>query len=160
MDIRDAVLLGDLTETYNSSVLDFVFHRSNLRSRSRRAIQDIDAPITKAVNKGYYDITEQLLWAGASVDYPDKYGWTPLVMAARQGMLNICQLLRSGANIHASDSANAVHKAIIYSHHDIVALFLNHGPLHFHSKAQLSKWSLHCIMELHRSAECDGISTQ
>ena len=60
------------------------------------------SPLSYAVFKCRYQMAEQLLCAGADVNFVDNNGRTPLMEAARDGYLEICRLLiHHGANPNA-----------------------------------------------------------
>lgn len=44
-----------------------------------------------AIEKGYTKIVELLIEKGADVNFKDKYGWTPLYLAAKEGYAEIVQ---------------------------------------------------------------------
>ena len=166
VDTRNAFLLDKLTKIYNNSALDFQYHGCYEVDFQYHGCYEVDfqyqgcyqnrlvqeTPLTRAVKNGFYEIIEQLLNAGANVEYPRKHGITPLMIAASRGDLHSCQLLlKSGANIHAVDVCKdtPLHKVIIYNHHSIVALFLEHGALRFHSQDELNNWLLDSHKALH-----------
>ena len=103
--------------------------------------------LTKAVDvalyKDNYQMMEQLLSAGASVDFPRKYGtFTPLIYACQwrnvptHTLYRTCSiLLRYGANVNkkASDLSTALSYAVEAGHSRIASLFLEHGAEVFNS---------------------------
>ena len=147
VNTHDAVLLDKLTKTYRNSMLDYWF-RNIIREGNNTVSLSIDSPLSKAVRSGHYDMTKQLLKAGANVDY-DIYSVTPLMMAVERGMVDMCKLLLEyGASIRRRDcfrsgtGKTALGKAIINNHHHVVSLCLEHGALYFNSKEKLNKWLL------------------
>ena len=150
VDTQDAGLLDELTSTYKDSTLDFQFHGSIYRG-IRKTVTSLsliaDSPLTRAVSKSNYNITEQLVRAGTNVNFKDTNGSTPLLIAASQENFDMCQLLlKYGANIHATDPRDefsywtALHWAVASGHNAMVILFLEHGALQFNTQEQVNTW--------------------
>ena len=88
--------------------------------------------------EGRYEIAEQLLQAGASVDFCDALGRTPLMFAAAQNNRNICHLLLTrGSNIHVTDSGHykqtALHYAVQERKLEAAMVLVEHGAIVFDS---------------------------
>ena len=74
------------------------------------------SPLTRAVLHDSTDVIEKLLRAGASVDFPNNHGRTPLMEAASLGNTAICRLLlHHGANIHETDQSVQEYTALHYA---------------------------------------------
>ena len=90
------------------------------------------SPLTKASRLGKYAIAEQLLCAGAGVEFVNGLGRTPLMEAVRYRNTDICHLLLNhGANINARCKGNR-YEALHYvarrgSSSDVAALLIKHG---------------------------------
>ena len=53
---------------------------------------------------GHVEVVQELLNHGASVDFADHYGWTPLHVAAGKGYVEVVQeLLNHGASVDFAD---------------------------------------------------------
>ena len=89
------------------------------------------SPLTEAVKKRDYVITEKLLDAGASVDFPNVLGFTALMFAAMHGDMDICRLLlKHGADVHATtrnDTYTPLHHAVYGGELKTAAVLLEHG---------------------------------
>lgn len=59
-------------------------------------------PLYIALERENYDVFDYLVQAGASIDEPDKAGWTPLRLAYRD-LESVEILLKAGANINLKD---------------------------------------------------------
>ena len=84
-------------------------------------------PLSTAIIYVQNYIVEQLLRAGASVDFPDGYG-TPLETSIYCGNTETCcVLLNHGANVNAVNNYQwqALHVAIDYSNYEIASLLEN-----------------------------------
>ena len=84
-------------------------------------------------------MVEQLLDAGASVDFPSPDGATPLMAAAVFGVKDICcLLLKHGANVNARKArgcCTALGNAASTNRCDLAALFLGHGAVMYDTSA-------------------------
>ena len=76
---RDAAKLEQLLRTTDNPVLDFHWGYST--------------PLVLAVMKKEYVLVEKLLHSGASANFPNDIGYTPLMLAAIDGSMDICNLL-------------------------------------------------------------------
>ena len=89
------------------------------------------SPLSYAVFKCRYQMTEQLLCAGADVNFVDNNGRTPLMEAARDGYLGICRLLiHHGANINAKGTSyhrTALENAVGLDRYEIASFLLDNG---------------------------------
>ena len=96
-------------------------------------IVKFQSPLTKASRLGKYAIAEHLLCAGASVEFMNDLGRTPLMEAAYRCNTDICHLLLNhGANVNARCKSNryeALHYAAGHagSSSDVAALLIKHG---------------------------------
>ena len=95
--LGDMGLLEELLENSNNKDLDF---RVNGQS-----------PLTSAIHVANYDVVEQLLCAGAGVDFrKNVFCYTPLMEATCQKNFDICQLLlKHDADVHATRTIGEVH---------------------------------------------------
>ena len=83
-------------------------------------------PLTTVIIHGHIGIVEKLLFAGASVDFPDGYG-TPLETSVYCNNTEACHLLLNrGANVNAINKHQwqALHVAIDSSYYQIARLLL------------------------------------
>ena len=102
VDTYDCVQLDKLLKDIKGQDLDF-----NIRFFS---------PLSKAAFRGHFQIAEQLLRAGASVDFRDDWGRTPLMLAAAQDNTDICLLLLTwGSDINVTDSGHYKQTALHYA---------------------------------------------
>ena len=114
----DATLLSNVLKRNDINELDFHF--------------EISTPLTEAIWRKQKDTVKILLCAGAGVEYPDKFGRTPLMVCAKYGLTDIAGPLRHhGANVHTSMRKHygfqALHFAARHGTCDTAALLLNHG---------------------------------
>ena len=71
-------------------------------------------PLGLAASKGYSKIAEQLIFAGARVNFPNMAGYTPLMLAAVKGHKRTCiVLLDLGADVNVS-KAGTLHTTALY----------------------------------------------
>ena len=120
---RNTVLLEEMIASCSTPLLDFRFGTSPLSGST---------PLTTAAEKRHYHIAGQLLRAGATVDYPDEHGFTPLMAAAYCHNIDLCKLFLSyGADVNATSELSitrtALHAAVISSSYKIATLLLKHG---------------------------------
>jgi hypothetical protein len=90
----------------------------------------LDSELLEAARKGDVRKVRELLDRGADVDARDKYGWTPLHLAAYRGYAEVARLLLDrGANVDARDDVGdtPLHWAAHDGHLDVVELLLEHG---------------------------------
>jgi ankyrin repeat protein len=89
-----------------------------------------DTPLFMAACQGELEIAGVLLRHGATVDFPNKTGWTPTKGASRYGHADIVRLLiQSGASVDFpdQDSWTPLIAASRYGHLRIVKDLLDHG---------------------------------
>ena len=87
-------------------------------------------PLMEAVRGGHKEVVCILLDAGALVNEADKYGITPLHLAADHGQIDIVKiLLDSGADVNkASASGNTpLHLGVRNGHDEVIQLLLKGG---------------------------------
>jgi ankyrin repeat protein len=110
--------------TDRTPVLDFYF-RERLNPNAR---VENDQPLLLAATVQQDEATvTRLLNAGASPDLADDAGLTPLMVAARDGNLNLVRhFVGSVTNINATDRKgfSALHYALAQGHKDVVELLL------------------------------------
>ena len=128
MDAGDAAQLAKLLENANKQhrYLDFMV--------------GMFTPLTQAVYNRKSDLVEQLLCAGASVDFPDHYLKTPLMHAAYSADKDISHVLLShGANVNAMNEIKlqALHYAIRSNNVPVASLLLENGA-ELHDLANLN----------------------
>ena len=100
-----------------------------------RGCNDSETPLTSAVLGGQYRTVEQLLWSGASPDFPNKNHETPLMIAAAnsnefQNYKDICDLLlHHGADPNASNKydTTALKEAVSHRNTEVATCLLEHG---------------------------------
>ena len=114
----DAAQVAELLESANKhGSLDFTGH--------------LYTPLTQAVHRKNRDMVEQLLCAGARVDFYDDWGRTPLMEAAWHPDKDICHvLLRHGANVNAMHEQHkwqALHHSIMSNDVQVASLLLENG---------------------------------
>ena len=114
---RDAAKLEQLLGTTDNPVLDFHW--------------GYFTPLGLAVMKKEYVVVDTLLHGGASANFPNDVGCTPLMLAARAGSMDICNLLlKHGADVHGSHnkmSYTALYYAARYGALKAAGLLLEHG---------------------------------
>ena len=131
VDVCDATLLDNLLKTIediSKPHLDFTSLPPNAHVPRRTT------PLKLAAIKGHKGIAEQLICAGASVDFTgDVDDDTPLMLAAMDGHKDICLLLlHHGADINlqtdckVSQPKTALYFAAWNGESEIVSLLLNH----------------------------------
>ena len=94
-------------------------------------------PLGLAVSKGYNRIAEQLLCAGASVDFAGKVRYTPPMLAAVYGHKESCRLLLNhGADINLRNAprimvyqGSALYYAACNGRSEVVSLLLEKGAI-------------------------------
>lgn len=86
-------------------------------------------PLTRCVYDRRHAALEQLLHAGASVDFEDGNGRTPLMTAAFRADIDSCYiLLNHGANVNAKIGSNtALVHASCNGAYEVACLLLQHG---------------------------------
>ena len=135
VDTCDATRLDKLlTNTMDSSKLQLTldFSARTVRNRNRwfYICFGYATPLSLAVSKGYKRIAEQLLCAGAKVDFVGT-GSTPLMLAARGGRKDICLLLLDyGADVNLQEHTRkytALFYAALNGNPEVVNLLLDHG---------------------------------
>ena len=81
---------------FSTHQLDFPFRVNTFTlqngPRSRHSF-DFITPLGLAASKGHTEIAEQLICAGARVDWPIRTGYTSLMLASAAGYKNTCNLL-------------------------------------------------------------------
>ncbi|QKX62954.1 uncharacterized protein TRUGW13939_10122 [Talaromyces rugulosus] len=90
----------------------------------------IETVLRVSLMRGFFDVADQLILAGADVNMPDRNGQTALHQAADCGYLNIVEkLLDLGANINlpGRDRQTALHQTADCQHMDIVDKLLGAG---------------------------------
>ena len=83
-------------------------------------------------------VVDRLLARTTDVDARDKYGWTALILAARDGQATVCSaLIGAGADVQAQDEdgRTALDNAITCNHTACIDLLRQHGG---QTKAELS----------------------
>ena len=135
-DVMDAVNAGDVAQLAKllegadrqHGYLDFRVGKST-------------TPLIQAVCEGNSDLVEQLLCAGASVDFPDHLLRTPLMHAACSADKHISHVLLShGANVNAMNAfkMQALHCTILFSDDvETASLLLEYGA-ELHDLANLN----------------------
>ena len=81
-----------------------------------------------ACSAGRIDIAEQLIAAGADVNWTNENGSSCLMYAASRNRIEIAELLiRSGADVNKRDrlGETALHRAASRGHMDMIRLLLN-----------------------------------
>ena len=134
-------LLKD-SENVSKSQLDFSEYTSNMRCTFRigdyvTTSVNYISPLGLAAKRGYNGIVQQLINAGASVDFPNKVGYTPLMLAAAMGRKHTCILLLDlGADTNMinkldetrfSSSRTALYYAACNAASEVVSLLLSRG---------------------------------
>ena len=110
------------------------------------------SPLIEAVvyNSNSCNIIEQLLLAGADVDFPCDYGLTPLMRAVISENIRGCELLlKHGANVHAISTPDLTVLCCAIQNPrygtkpniEIIALLLAHGAQIYDP----SKWPVHSL---------------
>ena len=98
--------------------------------------QELDSEILSllktAVVRRNKNVAEQLLQAGAYVDFPDESGETPLMTCAMTGDTDIASLLlHYGAYVniinYQEDRQTALNLAAVFGRYEMAALLLKHG---------------------------------
>ena len=119
----DAAKLEQLLRTTGNPVLDF--H------------QEYFSPLGLAVRKKEYVLVDTLLHGGASANFPNDSGHTPLMIAAMAGSMDICNLLlKHGADVNASHikmQFTALYYAARYGELKTAGLLLKHGARSYDS---------------------------
>ena len=93
----------DAVKTNDASKLDTLLKNTNEERRYLDFKIGKVSPLTCAIGKGQIDMVEQLLHAGASVEFPGPFNRTPLMEAAYHENTDICSLLlKHGANINVN----------------------------------------------------------
>ncbi|CAI8041202.1 Ankyrin repeat domain-containing protein 50, partial [Geodia barretti] len=84
----------------------------------------LTSPLGSAAEDGYTEIVEKLISAGAVINYQNKDGATPLIMASYKGHLEVVRLLlESGAkDLPYKDGRTAMSFARAKGHQQIVQL--------------------------------------
>lgn len=92
------------------------------------------AELRVTVEKGDISTTEFLLRTGADVEHTDAFGFTPLLIAAKNGHTELCRMLLSNSAVMVNSQArdtfgrNALHFALKYNAgEEIIPLLLKHG---------------------------------
>ena len=88
----------------------------------------LDARLIKAVNRGDLETAQELISQGADVDDAmDQGGYNPLMVASKQGHLDMAELLiRSGAGVNAADALGRT--SLMFAANEAVAgLLLSRG---------------------------------
>ena len=104
-----------------------------------------ESPLTGAIRGENYDMVEQLLCAGADVNFQEESGFTPLMEACWLKNFDICQLLlKHGANVHlistfGSSDSTALFWAGCFGDLEIVKLLLEHGAHIFDPSLQVEE---------------------
>jgi ankyrin repeat protein len=92
---------------------------------------ELEAPtLMDAVRSGNRDLVESVLKAGADVHAQDKYGNTPLIIAALNGHKDIVELLLAyGANINKASTGGdtLLHEAALECNEDLLVSGLKAG---------------------------------
>ncbi|KAF3910665.1 Ankyrin-1 [Orbilia brochopaga] len=86
-------------------------------------------PLGKAIERGYLDLAEVLLEAGADIEAGSGTDWTPLIIATSTGNLrSVKWLLDHGANVNAQSGRGwtGLHEAAFNGYTEIVRLLLKH----------------------------------
>ena len=111
----DAEFLTEVLSSAKEHTLDF--------------IHSIYTPLTRSTLLRRHAILEQLLQAEAIVDFKDRAGWTPLMLAAGHGDVHSCQiLLNHGADVNAKNgSETALQHASYGGAYEAACLLLEHG---------------------------------
>lgn len=121
--LMSAAQYGDLTAT------QMLLDAPNINIDAKRF--DGATALMIAAHSNKNDVMKVLIDRGADVNATDKYGWTSLMLAARQGHLKIVQALlnRSGINIDAKNikGLTALIFAILYGKADVAKVLIHHG---------------------------------
>ena len=110
VEANDSARLDNLLKGTDKEELDFIY--------------EFYSPLTTAIIDGHSQIAEQLIHAGASVNFPKHNSVTlPLYEAITFSRTNIIQLLLN----HGAHSEAALTQAALQRRHRIAALLLEHG---------------------------------
>lgn len=105
--IPDIVTSGDCDWMVKSTALMYAV-RHNYPDMAKVLIKtgkNLNEALDEAIKKGYSDIVEELIKGGAGVNYVNKDGDTPLLIAVRYSSQKIIQtLLKAGANTNHVNS--------------------------------------------------------
>lgn len=91
---------------------------------------DYWTPLTKASEKGHFNIVQYLVENGAEIDKENGYGWTPLMCASMNGFLDIVKyLVDKGANIEIKTDSKwtALTFASTEGHLEVVKYLIKSG---------------------------------
>ena len=120
VDREDGAQLQHLLQNSEQQTLNYIIERLS--------------PLTKAacLNSKSCNIIEQLLLAGADVDFPNVFGETPLMITAQYGNIRRCELLlKYGANVNARNhqwnDTSVLSISVSQCKTEIIALLLEHG---------------------------------
>lgn len=96
------------------------------------AVNHVDYPwFGTSVQRDYAEVIEQLIQAGADVNYADEYGDTPLIKLVRCGQLkkSVEALLQTGANVnHANKEGDTALTVAIKKHYSSTVQLLLQAP--------------------------------
>ncbi|KAJ3344647.1 POC1 centriolar protein A [Entophlyctis luteolus] len=107
---------------------------------------DGKAVIHYAVESGSFELCQQIILRGCSVNVSDSLGWTPLHYAADSGDLKVLQLLISaGADFRARDSIGRtpLHMTARNNHVAVASVILNLNQATLHDKTTIGFSALH-----------------
>ena len=120
---------------------DSAHQEKSIESQVKESLKELDTDLEVAVKQNSCIRAKQLLQAGASVEFRNSIGRTPLMEAARRGKVGVCRLLIShGADINAVSSNASQYTpldyAISYDKPEAVTLLLEQGAM-MHCPSQI-----------------------
>jgi ankyrin repeat protein len=110
----DAASAGDLAMVERLIGEGVDVNAVDQRTNSTLGIKTGDNALREAAGHGHVPVVRALVAAGADLDQPDHYGWTPLLSAIQEGHADVVEeLLRSGANPNKPNSVGRtpIHEA-------------------------------------------------
>ena len=127
VETQDGIQLQQLLQYSKQQSLDYSIGRYS--------------PLTRAACLKSCNIIEQLLLAGAHVDFPKDCGQTPLMITASNGNIHMSELLlKYDANVNARNHKKVYLSVLCYavrvSNARTVALLLEHGALAYDSSKE------------------------
>ncbi len=88
-------------------------------------------PLFYAAQNGHVEIVSRLIEAGADVNHACKGSWTALIVAAKEGRLDVVDVIvksdKIDVNFVTPEGNSALHFAVSNNHPEIVGRLLDHG---------------------------------